>query len=197
MTTRGGIRLALSGFALAWLAGCSGEDLSNLVDKGKEATSKVTETVKEKAPAIPSVTEVIKEKASLAGSMDLTLDAPAKIGRCYVTLVPSSGGRPAVLQISSCQEAADESFPAALFQAEVTAATLPELANKKLPGQFYAQVAEDGPVWHSAPAQPVELTINVVKESEKVVEGEVQGPVLNSGTGQETSMTGKFSGVIQ
>lgn len=178
--------MILSAAALVWLAGCSKEEMADVFDKGMQ---QVEETV-------AKTTELVKEQADLAGHFELTLDGPVKTGRCYVSLISFPSGRPGVLQISSCKQSGDETFPSLFLRAEVSAGTLAELAEEKLAAQLYVQAEPEGPVWHSPDDQPVELTISTAGDTS--VEGQLlRGSLINTDTGQSVAVTGKFIGSLQ
>ena len=102
------------------VVGCSSEKLNELANKAKQTVSeqadKITDTVKEKTGA---ATDAAKEQMALAGSCELSLDAPLNTSACYVSFLPQGSGRPSVLQLRSYRDAGQESFPSVLFQAQV------------------------------------------------------------------------------
>jgi len=172
--------------ALACLVGCKEGGVSDAVREGVEG-------VKE---AVSQTTEAVKEHTSLAGSIELTVDKPLKTGRCYLALVSLTSGRPGILQMTSYQNAGDESFPSVFFRAEVSAAELAELVGQEVAGQLYVQAVKDGPVWHSADDRPVRVAITSAADGS--IEGEVRGgDLVNTDTGQSNSVTGKFAGSLQ
>lgn len=179
-------RLRILAVAVAVLAGCSKEEMSEVFNKGAETVGQ----------AVSKTTELVKEQTQLAGQFELALDGPVKAGRCYATLVSFASGRPSVLTMSSSKAEEDETFPSVLLRAEVSAGTLAELSGQKVAAQLYVQTEADGPVWHSPEGQPVEVSITAAADGS--VEGEVLGGTLvRTDTGQGTEVKGTFSGVAQ
>jgi len=171
--------------ALGCALGCSKEKMKEAFDKGVE---QVEQTV-------AKTSELVKEQTDLGGHIELTLDEPVKTGRGYAVLVSFPSGRPAVLQVSSCREPLDETFPSVFLRAEVSARAPTELAGKELTAQLYVQAEPEGPVWHSPDEAPVEMRITTAGESS--LEGEVLGGTLiNTDTGETVSVTGTFVGSL-
>ena len=148
------------------------------------------------APPPPMLAAPAAPKVLGSGSIELTLDEPVKTGTCYASLIvlPSGGRR--LLQLTSYQEPKREYFPSVFLRAEVSADTPAALVAQKLTAQAYVQVRQDGPVWHSLPDQPVQLTITYGGDTG--VEGElVGGRLVSSETGQAIDVKGKFTAQLQ
>jgi hypothetical protein len=97
--------------------------------------------------------------------------------------------------LRSYLSADQESFPAALVQAQVEAASVNELAGKTVPAQSFVQAEESGPVWHTVGGEGVQLTITSI--TDKQVVAELTGAAINTATGQTAPITGKFEGRLQ
>ena len=176
------VQAIVSGVALACALGCPRQDMG---PKARQVQQKIVRAA-----------EPVKEETGLAGHFELELDEPVKAGRCYAVLVSFPSGRPAVLQLSSYQEPGDETFPSVFLRVEVSAGTVAELLGQELPATLYVQTGPEGPVWHSPDERPVEFTITAADDTS--VEGEVLGGTLvNTHTGQEVAVTGKFSGSLR
>lgn len=187
-------------FLLPFLvAGCSSEKLNELANKAKQTVSeqadKITDTVKEKTGV---ATDAAKEQLALAGSCELTLDAPLNTSACYVSFLPQGSGRPSVLQLRSYRDAAQESFPSVFFQTQVKAGGISELQGQTLPGELFIQKAQDGPVWSCKAGAHVDLKVVSTSADGKQVSAEfVGGSVSSSQSGSDQTVTGKVTGVLQ
>ena len=180
---------ALACLLLPIAMGCSDVRMSDAVQRHVD---RVRDKVSETAEAVK---ETVKEKANLAGSMELTVERPLKTGRCYLSLLRLSAGRPTILQITSFQDPADESFPSAMLRGEVSAPSPAALVGQKLSLAMYVQSAADGPVWHTLRDQTVQLTISAADTS--TFNAEItSGKLVNSDTGQTTDVQGKLTGSI-
>lgn len=185
MRTRQNMAAIVSAVALSCAFGCSKEKMKEVFDKGVQ---KVEQTV-------AKTTEMVNEKTDLGGHIALRLDQPVKTGRGCAALVSFPSGRPAVLQVSSCREPSDETFPSVFLRAEVSARTPAELAGKELTGRLYVQTEAEGPVWHSPDLAPVAMRITTAGETS--LEGEVlRGTLVNTATGERVSVTGTFVGSL-
>lgn len=180
-------------------AGCSSEKLNELANKAKQTVSeqadKITDSVKEKTGM---ATDAAKEQLALAGSCELTLDAPLSTSACYVTFLPQGSDRPSVLQLRSYREPAQESFPSVFFQAQVKAGGISELQGQTVPGELFVQKAQDGPIWSCKTGTHVDLKVVSTSADGKQMNAEfVGGAVSSSQSGADQPVTGKVNGVLQ
>ena len=158
------------------LAGC---------DKVKEATG--IDGPKQAGNAVESV----RQAAGVAGSIELTLDAPLAASGCYVSLLSPGGGRPNVLQITSYRDPSGESFPSVFVQARVGENPLTALTGLAVEAIVFAQGSPDGPVWQTLPSAPAKLTISAAGGSE--FSAELTGELVNVESGARQAASGKFS----
>lgn len=183
--------------ALACLGGC-GKKVSDLASSLKETASSVAgkaeEAAKNVAQSAQNITGKAGEALDLAGSMELTLDAPLRTSGCYAKFIVSQAGRGNVLQLQSYRDASQESFPSAMIRAPVSAAKLAELQGQTVAAQLYVQAKEEGPAW-STQQELVQLKITAVDE--KTVSAElVSGTLQNAASGASQPVKGVFKGVL-
>jgi hypothetical protein len=69
------------------------------------------------------------------------------------------------------------------------------LAGQKLKAQVFVQTAADGPVWQSALAEPIELTI--AKSGAQELTGEISAGKVTSSDGASVELRGKFGGALR
>jgi hypothetical protein len=183
--------------AVVSLAGCGTKvsDLaSSLKDTATGVADKAGKAARDAAQTAQNVTGKASEALELAGSMELTVDAPLKFSACYVKFITSKTGRPSVLQLQSYREPSQESFPSALVRAQVSASDLPGLKGQTIPAQLFVQAQKDGPVW-STNKDLVQLKITAVDA--KTMSAElVSGSLLNASTGASQAVKGAFQGVL-
>ena len=147
-------------------------------------------------PPPPKLAAAAAPKVFGLGSIELTLDEPVKTARCYASLISPGSGRWRVLQVTSCEDPNQEHFPSVFLRAEVSADTPAVLVGQKLAARAYVQVRRNGPVWHSLPDRPVELTITFADGTG--MEGDLLGGRLASTeTGQAVDVKGKFTGAFR
>lgn len=196
MCSTGPARLAaLSLLATAvWFTGC-GKKVSDIASSIKDKAADMAGKAKDAAQdAAQNVTGKATEALNLAGSMDLTVDAPLKTDACYVKFIPAKTGRPSVLQLQSYRDAKQESFPAALLRAQVSAADLAQLNGQTVPAELFVQGQEDGPTW-STTTDLVQLKITALDDKNLSAEL-VAGSLLNANTGASQAVKGVFKGVL-
>ena len=80
--------------------GCSKEKMAEVFQKGADQVEE----------SVAQTTELVKKQAGLAGKFELVLDGPVSTQACYASLVSFASGRPSVLQLSACDEAARDRF---------------------------------------------------------------------------------------
>jgi hypothetical protein len=182
----------------AGLTGCGGKSVSDIAGDIKKAATQTADKAKETAqsitPSAQSVTTKAAEAVALAGSMELTLDAPLKTGACYAQWLSLPGGRPSVLQLQSYREAAQESFPSAFVRAQVSAGTVAKLKGQTVPAELFVQPQKDGPTW-STRGELVQLKI--VSVEAKTLTAEIVGGALsNDATGVTQTVKGTLQGVL-
>ena len=162
------------------------------VDQVQEA---VSTGVEQAAHSTRRAVETVKQEANLTGSMELAVNPPIDAPACYVELV-ALDGRPNVLQLASYKEVELERFPSLLLQAQVEADSLAELAGKTVHGELYAQAEKDGAVWHSEEGAPAAFSVSAVEGN--AVTCKITGASLvNSETGERSTVSGKFVGLVE
>lgn len=160
------------------IVGCSKEDIEKAVQ---------SVDIPDNIPIPAQVTQAL----NLAGSMTLNLDAPVSINACYYSLVGMTG-RPSVLQFTSYKNIAVETFPSVMLRAEVEGKTAAELAGKTIKTQMFVQSEADGPIWHTASGDSIQLTITEVTE-DLLVANVASGSLTNTETQQSITVTGELS----
>lgn len=171
--------------ALGFGSGC------DKVPSLEEAKQAVTGGVEQAKQAVTNTTEVVKQATGGAGTIELTLDAPVTASGCYAALYSFSDGRPSVVQITSYNDPAAESFPSIFLRAETTAKAPAELQGQKLSAKAFVQENPGGPVW-SADTKPLELTIASADDTN--LTAEFTGTLEQLGTSQSKPITGKLNG---
>jgi hypothetical protein len=176
---------AATTLALGFGIGCdkvpSLEDARNAVTGGVEQAGKVVE----------NTTEVVKQATGGAGAIELQLDVPVTTSGCYAALYTFSDGRPSVVQITSYNDPAAESFPSVMLRAETSAKSPGELNGQKLSANAFVQQNPDGPVW-SADAKPLELTISAADDTR--ITAEFSGTLEKLGATETKTTSGKLNG---
>lgn len=194
-------RLAWGTIILA-VTGCGGKSISELATDVKQAatqaasqaTGKAEQVAQNVTQAAQNVTGTVSENLALAGSMELTLDAPLKTNACYVRFL-TFNGRPSVLQWQSYREASQETFPSVFGQAQVSAAKVAELAGQTIPAELFVQPQQEGPVWCTQ-REPVQLKIVAVDPQAFAIEV-VGGALVNARSGARQPVKGTLRGVLQ
>lgn len=181
------------------LAGCGDTNISEITstikDTASQGASQVTEKVKEATATASKSVTTVTETLELAGSMELSVNAPMKTGGCYVHLIESPSGRPTILQMQSYKSKDQESFPSVFIRAEVPTGSASTLAGQTVAADMFVLAAADGPLWFSRKA-PVQLKIASVQE--KVVSAEiVGGELFNTADGTSSPVKGSCSGALQ
>lgn len=192
-----GLAWALAGLGLA---GCSKDELNELVEKGKsqveQASQSVAETTKNVSDQVGQAGEQTKQQLGQAGDMQLQLDAPLKTSGCYVRYLPPLGGRPGVLQLRSYAQAEGETFPSVLIRCTTSAENAAALRDQNLTGAMFVQGTQGGPVWQSEAATPVQLKVTQVDD--KTFVAEITGGAMRSfPDGKAGMVNGRVTGVWQ
>jgi len=182
---------------LAAAVGCGtkvGDIASSIKDTASSVADKAGQAAKSVTQSAQDVAGKAGETVGLAGNMDLTVDAPVKVGACYTTLIVSQAGRGNVLQLQSCRDPAQEAFPSALVRAQVSVASVAELQGQTIPAQMFIQVQKDGPTW-STQKELIQLKITAVEP--KAVSAEVvSGALINAASGASQPVKGVLKGVL-
>jgi hypothetical protein len=101
-----------------------------------------------------------------------------------------------VLALRSYRASEKEVFPSFYVHAPVSAVTLSELVGQTLPAQMFVKPSADGPTWHTAGSDMVQLKILSI-ENEQIT-AEVAGGTLARTDGESTmNASGKFVAVVQ
>ena len=166
--------------------GCDTGQVKDAVDSGVQRTTQVVE----------QTVETVKQEANLVGSMELTTDPPLTAKACYAELIDTGEGRPNVFRLASYKSEELERFPSIIVEAHVTETSLTSLAGKSIEGKVYAQLEDNGPVWSTPTGSQV--TLSVTKVDQKSVSCECAvATLINSDTGEESSVSGKFTALIE
>jgi hypothetical protein len=175
--------------------GCNRAEVADLVDKAKQtaadAKNKVTESVSEQ---VGQAAGEVQEQLQLAGSIELQLDQPLETQACYVHFLRPGSDRSNVLQIQSYRSADQESFPSVFLHAQVSAATVEELAGQVASARLFVQPERNGPVWYSAVGSPVE--VKLVSVDEQTLTAEIVAGTLTSTADGQIAVTGSFQGIL-
>ena len=190
---------------------CSKEKFDEMVEKGKQkidqGVSQAKDSLKDAQQSVQDAASSAKqtvnqtagqaqEALALAGSMELTLDTPAKTSGCYAKFVPGTNERPAVLRLQSYRDEQNETYPSAYVRATVKAAQASELQGQTVAAVLYVQSVKDGPVWFSPDGSPVQLKITTVDDKQIVAEI-VGGSLTRTDTGAAAPVTAKLQGYWQ
>ncbi|QDV69787.1 hypothetical protein Poly24_35040 [Rosistilla carotiformis] len=200
------LRIACALLVASAASGCSKEKLNELVDQEKETATSVASDVSSEVKsateeAVAKVEATTQQVAETAGDVNgigdttgkgmMTLDSPTEFAASYVQLIAINPGRPAVLKISSSKDGDDETFPAFLLQANLSAAgDLNALAGQTVSARLFAQKEAGGTIWFSPDDQPVPVSIAI--DQGKVTARIENASVMNSSSSQETAVSGIF-----
>jgi len=175
---------------LTLLVGCSSETMDNLKKKVGEGVDKVKNVGQD------ATDQVADQVASASSYMQLEMGEALDAKACFVSLTQLPGSRPAVLQLASYADAERESFPSVLIWAEVPSHQPESLAGQKVKARIFVQAKADGPVWQSAPDEPIEVSIT--KAGAQEFAGEIaSGKIISSDGGAAVDVRGKFGGAIR
>jgi hypothetical protein len=173
----------------ACLAGCSKDKLDEIVEQAKQKAGEVSQSVQETAKAAQQsaaqAAQTAQEQAGLAGSVEITLDAPVKTQACYARLVAFRDGRPGMLQLTSHWLTPQEAFPSILIHAQTEAASLSELAGQTLAAQVFVMPQSGGPVWRTAEGETAQLKI--VSVDDQSLKAELVGGTLIQVGGEQSA----------
>ena len=164
----------------AWLAGCNSADLPS-VPSVDDIKNKVTGGV-----------EAVKQTVDVAGNIELQLDKPLRTSGCYAAPLLQAAPRPNVLQVTSYDDPAAESFPSVFLRAKVQQQTPESLSGQKVPAQIFVQHDPQGPVWQSPDDAAAQLTI--AKADAQSFSGQFDGVLVNLESGEHQQVSGKLSG---
>ena len=114
----------LIGLILAAGCGKSVSDIAGSIrDAAQQGAQQVSKSVSETAGQVTQeaqrVTDKVGGELGMAGSAELTIDAPLQTKACFAKLIASQVGRPSVLQLQSYRDARDETFPSVFVRAQV------------------------------------------------------------------------------
>jgi hypothetical protein len=162
---------------------------------GCDKVSKLAGQATEQAQQVVSnAVEEIKQTAGAAGSVELQLEQPVTAKCCYASLLKVNG-RPTVLQVASYSDPSGESFPSFFLRATTEQSDLAALVGSAIPAEVYVQAEADGPIWHSTADQPAQIVIRSAAADEFAAD--LQGVLVNSGSGATREVTGKLSGSLK
>jgi hypothetical protein len=149
---KSGLRLAVASCTLAIvpLVGCGG---STSAEVAKAATTKVQ-------AAVEQVQETAAQASGISdGSVELTIDGPLKIDKCFARFTPKGATRPAVVQLMTYEDPASEDFPSLLLWARGDAVSATELVGQTLEGYLYVQRSHSGGLWSSSNLEPIAVKV--------------------------------------
>jgi hypothetical protein len=172
----------IAGVLAAAAAGC---------DKVSKLAGEATQQAQQ---AVSNAVEDVKQSAGAAGSVELQLDAPVTAKGCYASLLQVSG-RPTVLQVASYRDPSGESFPSFFLRAQTDQAEPAALVGLAIPAEVYVQAEANGPIWHTTADQPAQIVVRSLAADGFAAD--VQGVLVNSGTGATQPVTGKLSGSLK
>ena len=162
---------------------------------GCDKVSELAGDAKQKAQqAVSNTIEEVKQTAGAAGSVELQLGGPVTAKGCYASLLRVSG-RPTVLQVASYSDPSGETFPSFFLRALTEQSEATALVGSAIPADVYVQAEAGGPIWHNTVEQPAQIVIRSL-EAEGFA-ADLQGVLVNSGTGASQNVTGKLSGSLK
>jgi len=174
----------------ALLVGCNSETVQDLKKKVGEGVDKVKQVGQD------ATDQVGDQVAATNSYLQLEMGEAVEAKACFASLTQLPGSRPAVLQLTSYADPERESFPSVLIWAEVPSHQPDSLAGQKVKAQIYVQTKADGPVWQSAPGEPIELTI--IKAGTQELAGEIaSGRLVSSDGVGGVELRGKFGGALR
>jgi len=143
------VSVAALSIAAGLLAGCGGSTPEQIAKATKDVQAAVTQ-VQQTAAQATGVSE---------GSVDLALNPPLKIGKCFARFTPKGATRPAVLQLMSYDDAKSEGFPSVLLWASGDAASATDLIGQTVTGHLFVQREPGGSIWSSSTLEPIAITV--------------------------------------
>jgi hypothetical protein len=195
------VLVCLSGaMMVAWAVGCGDVSLSDLASSVKEAATEGVDQAKQAATEAAEevkqdITESVSETPVVVGNADITLDTPIPFSACFAKFVHSKSGRPSVLQLQTYPDAERESFPSVFVRAQVSAASLAELAGQTVAAQMFVQPQQDEATWATT-SDLVQLKVTSVDETMLSAEI-VDGSLFNTATGTVQPVKGTLNGALR
>jgi hypothetical protein len=177
-------------YLFGWLivVGCSKEDLDKMVADAKNKAGSLKDSASQ---AIEKTKQSVQSVADTDGTGAIQLEGEIKFGQSFIRLIPADGNRPAIVQIKSSRESSD-SFPAYFIQSEVNVGSLDELSGKTVSCNVFAQKSKTDPVWSNQGTNPI--LVSIQKEG-TAFKASFQGVVVNSLTGSQANVSGRFEPV--
>jgi len=177
------IRWAVYALACLLGAGCGGK-LPTVSDI-KDAVVGTDKPAKDSKATSPSA-------ARAGDSFEFDVGGSIRTAGCVAELISVSPDRPTILQLTSYRSPEAESFPSCLVRGEVTAATLADLAGKKIQVQVFLTSGPEDQVWHTALGAPAELTLESAGPDS--LSGELTGgQLVNSAGASPVPAKGRFT----
>ena len=141
--------LSWMGCLATLLAGCGGS-----------APAQIAKATKDIQGAVQQVQQTAAQATGISeGSIELTLDAPLKTGKCFARFTPKGASRPAVVQMMSSASVESEEFPSVLLWATGDAASATDLVGKTLEGHLFVQREPGRGTWSSSTLQPIAIKV--------------------------------------
>ncbi len=161
----------------------------------KPVEEAINNTVGQATQVVQQTVENVKQEAHLVGSIDLATNPPIAAKACYAKLIVIGDGRPNVFRLASYKSVDLEQFPSIMLQAQVNAQSLSALQGQTVQADVFAQPQDNGPVWHSPDSSPASITISAMDD--KSLTCTLSGPIVNSDTGEESNVSGKFVAMLE
>ena len=137
---------------------------------------------------------VVKPLMVDVSKFGLRIEAPAtlkqEVPRCYLSRLTVSATQPAILVIRNYKQEPPDSFPALYLRA--TLPSVESLAGQKMSALLFVQTGAKSAVWHTAPAQPVELEITTAEGDS--LAGRFTGRIVSTDGGDPVDVRGDFTG---
>jgi hypothetical protein len=151
--------------------------------------------VREPEPDEPAATAPApKEKIPVGAWMQFSV-AGGEPFECRGFLKLHVAAPASVLEIANYDAAHHEDFPSLHIRALVSAQSIGELVNKKLPAEIRIQVDDTGHLIHNQTTQPLDVFITEIDG--KNVRGTFAGTAHDIALGGNGSITGKFQAVLE
>jgi hypothetical protein len=147
----------------ALLASCLLSGCSCSSSTSQAPTAKPAEPIE----IIEAVTQTVQAASGLSkGNVDLLINGPIKIDRCFARFTPPGHERPGVLQLMTYEKLnptyREEGLPSVLLWADVSAQKASELVGQSIPGHLFVQGETASVLFASPPTRPVEIKIAAV-----------------------------------
>lgn len=131
-----------------------------LVGCGGSTTDQIAKATKDVQTAVQQVQQTAAQATGISeGSVELSLNPPLKIGKCFARFTPKGAARPAVLQLMSYDDPESEEFPSVLLWATGDASSATDLIGQTVTGHVFVQREPGGSIWSSSTLEPIAVTV--------------------------------------